>query len=102
MKLTLGRIAEFISATGEFAPEKTPHAYSIDSRTTVPGQLFFAVQGERLDGHDFVEQALEKGAVAAVVRHDRMGRYPPHTPLLAVEDSLAALQALATAVRKLW
>ena len=102
MKLTLGRIAEFISATGEFAPEKTPHAYSIDSRTTVPGQLFFAVQGERLDGHDFVEQALEKGAVAAVVRQDRMGRYPPHTPLLAVEDTLAALQALATAVRKLW
>jgi len=102
MKLTLGRIAEFISATGEFAPAQMAHAYSIDSRTTVSGKLFFAVQGERLDGHDFVEQALEKGAVAAVVRKDQMDRYPKHTPLLAVEDTLTALQALATAVRKLW
>ena len=35
--------------------------YSIDSRTVQPGELFFAVKGERLDGHDFVEQALEPG-----------------------------------------
>ena len=41
--------------------------YSIDSRTIRPGELFFAVKGERMDGHDFVAQALEKGAVAAVV-----------------------------------
>ena len=50
--------------------------YSIDSRTVGPGQLFFAVKGERLDGHDFVELALEKGAVAAVVRKDQLSRYP--------------------------
>ena len=102
MKLTLARIAEFISATGEFAPGEAAQAYSIDSRTVGPGQLFFAVKGERLDGHDFVAQALEKGAVAAVVRKDRLGRYPGKTRLLAVEDTLAALQTLATAVRKLW
>ena len=62
MKLTLARIAEFVSAMGEFAPEEIVQGYSIDSRTVGPGQLFFAVKGERLDGHDFVEQALEKGA----------------------------------------
>ncbi len=102
MKLTLAKIAEFVSAAGEFAPEEVAQAYSIDSRTVGPGQLFFAVKGERLDGHDFVRQALERGAVAAVVRRDHLGRFPAKVRLLAVEDALVALQTLATAVRKLW
>jgi UDP-N-acetylmuramoyl-tripeptide--D-alanyl-D-alanine ligase len=102
MKLTLARIAEFVSATGEFAHEEVARGYSIDSRTVGPGQLFFAVKGERLDGHDFVEQALKNGAAAAVVRKDQLERYPEQRRLLAVEDTLVALQTLATAVRKLW
>ena len=102
MKLTLSRIAEFVSAAGEFDPEHLAEGYSIDSRTVRAGQLFFAVKGERLDGHDFVEQALENGAIAAVVRKDRLNLYPRETRLLAVEDTLVALQTLATAVRKLW
>jgi UDP-N-acetylmuramoyl-tripeptide--D-alanyl-D-alanine ligase len=102
MKLALAKIAEFVSAAGEFSPEKVAQGYSIDSRTVGPGQLFFAVKGERLDGHDFVEAALGRGAVAAVVRADQLGRYPGETRLLAVEDTLVALQTLATAVRKLW
>jgi UDP-N-acetylmuramoyl-tripeptide--D-alanyl-D-alanine ligase len=102
MKLTLARVAEFISAAGRFPTEELVQAYSIDSRTIGPGQLFFAVKGERLDGHDFVEQALEKGAAGAVVRKDQLDRYPKKTRLLAVEDTLVALQTLATAVRKLW
>src|SRR5580658_1880478 len=102
MKLTLAKIAEFVSATGAFAPEELARGYSIDSRAVGPGQLFFAVKGERLDGHDFVAPALARGAVAAVVREDQLGRYPGETRLLAVEDTLVALQTLATAVRKLW
>src|ERR1022692_1382761 len=102
MRLTLAKIAEFISATGEFASAEVVRSYSIDSRTVGPGQLFFAVKGERLDGHDFVEQALERGAAAAVVRTDQLGRYPGDARLLAVEDTLTALQTLASAVRKLW
>src|SRR5258706_16161740 len=102
MKLPLSRVGEFISAVSEFACDETAQGYSIDSRTVGPGQLFFAVKGERLDGHDFVEQALAKGAVAAVVRRDQLSRYPKKARLLAVEDTLVALQTLATAVRKLW
>jgi UDP-N-acetylmuramoyl-tripeptide--D-alanyl-D-alanine ligase len=104
MKLTLAKIAGFISATGDFVQAESVSGYSIDSRTVGPGQLFFAVKGERLDGHDFVEQALEKGAASAVVRKDQLGRYSgkKKTKLLAVEDTLLALQALATAVRKMW
>ncbi|WP_339735023.1 UDP-N-acetylmuramoyl-tripeptide--D-alanyl-D-alanine ligase [uncultured Gimesia sp.] len=41
---------------------------SIDSRTTVPGDLFFAIQGKRLDGHQFVTEALRRGAQACVVK----------------------------------
>src|SRR6195256_451523 len=102
MKLSLGKIADFVSATGKFPREQSVSGYSIDSRTVGPGQLFFAVKGERLDGHEFVGEALEKGAVAAIVRKDRLGQYADKTRLLAVEDTLAALQTLATAVRKLW
>src|SRR5712675_1375905 len=102
MKLSLGKIADFVSAVGEFASDETAQGYSIDSRSVGPGQLFFAVKGERLDGHDFVGEALEKGAVAAIVRKDRLGQYADKTRLLPVEDTLGALQTLATAVRKLW
>ncbi|HTS36149.1 MAG TPA: UDP-N-acetylmuramoyl-tripeptide--D-alanyl-D-alanine ligase [Candidatus Solibacter sp.] len=102
MKLTLGKIAEFISAAGEFSADAVAWAYSIDSRTIGPGELFFAVKGERLDGHDFVAGALENGAVAAVVRKDQLHRYASQSQLLAVDDTLVALQTLATAVRKVW
>jgi UDP-N-acetylmuramoyl-tripeptide--D-alanyl-D-alanine ligase len=102
MKLPLSRIAEFVSATGEFDHKAIAQAYSIDSRTLQPGQLFFAVKGERMDGHDFVQQALEKGAVAAVVRKDELARYAVKTGLLAVADTLVALQTLGAAVRRLW
>jgi UDP-N-acetylmuramoyl-tripeptide--D-alanyl-D-alanine ligase len=102
MKLSLEKIADFVSAAGEFPREQSVSGYSIDSRTVGTGQLFFAVKGERLDGHEFVGEALEKGAVAAIVRNDRLGQYADTTRLLAVEDTLVALQTLATAVRKLW
>ena len=102
MKLPLSRIAEFTSASGEFDHKAIAQAYSIDSRTIQPGELFFAVKGERMDGHDFVQQALEKGAVAAVVRKDELARYAVKTRLLAVADTLVALQTLGAAVRRLW
>jgi UDP-N-acetylmuramoyl-tripeptide--D-alanyl-D-alanine ligase len=102
MKLPLSRIAEFTSASGEFDHKAIAQAYSIDSRTIQPGELFFAVKGERMDGHDFVQQALEKGAVAAVVGRDELARYAVKTRLVAVADTLVALQTLGAAVRRLW
>jgi UDP-N-acetylmuramoyl-tripeptide--D-alanyl-D-alanine ligase len=102
MKLPLARVAEFLSSTGEFDPQAVAQGYSIDSRTLQPGDLFFAVKGERMDGHDFVEQALQNGAVAAVVRGDQLTRYSTKTRLLPVPDPLVALQTLATGVRRLW
>ena len=102
MKLPLQKIAELTSAEGIFAHGAVAQGYSIDSRSVQPQQLFFAVKGERLDGHDYVQSALEKGAVAAVVQRDQLSRYPGKLPLLIVHDTLVALQRLATGVRQIW
>lgn len=108
MKLTLARISELLSATasatGATEAQAVAAGYSIDSRTLAPGELFFAVRGERLDGHDFVEAALERGALAAVVARKELARYPEaaRPKLLAVEDTLLALQELGAAARRAW
>ena len=102
MKLPLSRVAEFVTAHGEFDRSLVAQGYAIDSRTLLSGELFFAVQGERLDGHDYVAQALASGAIAAVVRKDQLARYSSKASLIAVDDTLVALQTLAACVRRLW
>jgi len=111
MKLTLAEAAIGAGALLE-APASFHEAgalvvggYSIDSRTVASGELFFAVRGDRHDGHDFVEAALKRGAVAAVVSHTRAATLPDAAlavPLLIADDPLAALQALAAHVRRQW
>jgi UDP-N-acetylmuramoyl-tripeptide--D-alanyl-D-alanine ligase len=73
-----------------------------DSRSLEAGDLFVALKGERFDGHDFVVQAFERGAAAAVVAADRAGALVgrPAGSLLAVADPLAALGALAAFWRR--
>jgi UDP-N-acetylmuramoyl-tripeptide--D-alanyl-D-alanine ligase len=102
MKLTLARAAGFMPASGDFNPDAAAGGYSIDSRTLQPGDLFFAVRGERLDGHDYVAAALDRGAVAAVVEHAQRERFASKSQLLVVDDSLLALQRLGAAVRRVW
>jgi UDP-N-acetylmuramoyl-tripeptide--D-alanyl-D-alanine ligase len=58
MKLTLGQVADSIRAEGVFDSRAEAVGYSIDSRTVGAGELFFAVKGERVDGHDYVEAAV--------------------------------------------
>ena len=79
--------------------------YSIDSRTVQAGELFFAVKGERLDGHDFVAAAMERGAAAAVVARAKVATLPDaalSNPLLVADDPHHALQQLAGHVRRQW
>lgn len=70
---------------------------SIDSRTLAPGDLFVALTAAR-DGHDFVADALRRGAGAAMVTHRPAG-VSATAPLLIVPDVLAGLHALAQAAR---
>ena len=101
MKLPLWRIAEFSAAKGDFEQEQVAMGYSIDSRTLNPGDLFIALKGDNFDGHDYVPQALERGAVAALVATGKPVHADSHK-LLVVEDTLRALQSLGAAARRLW
>ena len=64
-----------------------------DSREVIEGTLFFALRGEAMDGHRFVEGAFARGAAAAVVER------PVDGPHVLVDDGFAALQALGRAAR---
>src|SRR5947207_15549817 len=111
MKLTLAEAAVGTGSVLE-TPSSVPHAgalvaqgYSIDSRTIAPGEVFFAVRGDRFDGHDFVTAAVERGAMAAVVSRARVATLPDAAlavPLLIADDPLIALQALAAHLRRRW
>jgi UDP-N-acetylmuramoyl-tripeptide--D-alanyl-D-alanine ligase len=108
MILTLGKIADWIHAEGEFDSAKEAVGYSIDSRTVGAGELFFAVKGERVDGHDFVEAAIANGAVAAVVSMRWLAPAEfDERKLLRVPDDcdncvLDAMQKLAHRARREW
>jgi UDP-N-acetylmuramoyl-tripeptide--D-alanyl-D-alanine ligase len=72
---------------------------SIDTRTIVKGDAFFAIKGDNRDGHDFVETALKTGAGLAVVARDKRQQFATDAPLLIVADVLGALSDLARAAR---
>lgn len=76
----------------------TASGVTIDSRTVRPGELFAALPGERVDGHDFVAAALRAGAAAALVAR-RPEDVPEDAPLLLVADVLAGLAGLGRAAR---
>jgi UDP-N-acetylmuramoyl-tripeptide--D-alanyl-D-alanine ligase len=97
MMLTLGEVAEAIGSPAASA-EASVSGWSVDSRTTESGDLFFALRGPNHDGHQFVREAFQKGAVAAVV--ERAAEKPG--TLLEVKDTLEALQSVASRARRQW
>lgn len=89
---------EAVAATGGLsAVDWECSGVSIDTRTLQKGDLFVALKAAR-DGHDFVAQALEKGAAAALVSHIPEG-VEPDAPLLIVKDVLAGLEDLGKSAR---
>jgi UDP-N-acetylmuramoyl-tripeptide--D-alanyl-D-alanine ligase len=104
----IGASKEAASRLAEVAARE-PIGYSIDSRTAREGDLFFAIRGENYDGHQFVEEALKKGAIAAVVSEEFAASTSSASTnsadrerLIAVADTLAALQQLACGVIRRW
>ncbi len=93
--------------------DKQIRDYSIDSRSVGAGELFFALSqqdyaragfnGEFVDGHRFIGDAFERGAVAAVARKDHLDSLASvKDRLLLVDDAIAALQLLAHRVYTAW
>jgi len=82
--LTLHEVRE---AEGDLEGEVTGLTY--DSRKVMQGQVFFAISGENLDGHDFVSEALDRGAAAVVV--ERKGEWPRGTTWIRVSNVRRAM-----------
>ncbi|MDX6611610.1 MAG: UDP-N-acetylmuramoyl-tripeptide--D-alanyl-D-alanine ligase, partial [Blastocatellia bacterium] len=118
--MNLRTAAELMGATAEGWSaelfEKQINDFSIDSRSTAKGELFFALSqpdyeragfnGTFADAHSFIAGAFERGAVAAVARRERVAD-DPHLAvfrdrLLLVDDVIAALQTLARKVYEQW
>ncbi|MCO6419716.1 UDP-N-acetylmuramoyl-tripeptide--D-alanyl-D-alanine ligase [Siccirubricoccus sp. KC 17139] len=96
--MSLWTAAELRAATGgRLTAEVAVTGISIDTRTLAPGDLFIALRDAR-DGHDFVAQALARGAAAAMVDHAPPG-LGPEAPLLFVMETLQGLTALGAAGR---
>ena len=96
--MTLWTAAEAAEATkGRATTDWQVNGVSIDTRTLQPGDLFVALKAAR-DGHDFVAQALEKGAGAALVSRIPDG-VSEDAPLLIVDDVQQGLEALGQAAR---
>ena len=96
--MALWTSSEAAAATrGRSTADWVAHGVSIDTRTIQPGDLFVALSAAR-DGHDFVAQALEKGASAALVSRIPEG-LTEAAPLLIVADVQTALEALGRAAR---
>ena len=88
---------EVAAATGGTSSQDwQAHGLSINTRTIEPGELFIALQGPVFDGHDFVADALAKGAAAALV-HRRLENLDEDAPLTLVDDTLGALWRLGAA-----
>ncbi len=83
MKLSLDQLYEiFIASEG----------VETDTRKDLSGKIFFALKGENFDGNDFVEQALQQGALLAVTSRPQ---FKDHPQMTVVDDTLKTLQKLA-------
>jgi UDP-N-acetylmuramoyl-tripeptide--D-alanyl-D-alanine ligase len=91
------RLAEVALATGGVlrGEDVAISGVSTDSREALTGKLFVALRGERFDAHEFLAQAIEQGAAAALVERSENLDIPANFPLIVVKDTRLALGALS-------
>lgn len=97
-ELTLTLRGKLLNGGGDACPSGA----SLDTRKLLPGHLFFALPGEKSDGHDYLEQAVAKGAAGAVVSRIPPGFQSAGFPLVVVEDVASALREAAVMQRRLF
>jgi len=71
-----------------------------DSRQARAGDLFFAIPGERFDGHDFLNEVAAKGVAAVLLAREKIPAPLPECAVLVVDDTRGALGRLAAAYRR--
>jgi len=99
--LTLTNIAEIVQGklTGG-SGNIEPVGAAIDTRCIGEKELFFALKGEKADGHDFLTEARDRGAMAAIVSHRPSEYTDIGFPLIIVENVTKAMQQIALAMRR--
>lgn len=97
---TIEQIANMIPVLNDISSisSRKIKGVSMNTKTIETGNLFIPLKGERRDGHEFVEQAIEQGASASLWQKD-VPNPPTHLPIIIVEDTLLALQELARSYR---
>jgi len=95
-----GELSQWVSRLWENGmPEGMITGVSTDTRTIEPGNLYIAIRGENFDGHEFLEQAFEKGAAGALICKRFEGS---ENPVVCVPDTIKGLQDMARGYRKKW
>ena len=82
------------------SPSSLVNGLSTDSRQVQAGELFFAIKGDRFDGHDFLDEVVRKGVAAMVIERGRLPAVLPNCAVIAVEDTRRALGRLGAAYRR--
>ncbi len=92
MLMTMGQIVAAVQpeTISNLDVDTQVYGVSTDSRTTKPGEVFVAIRGEHFDGNSFVNEAMARGAVAAIV--DRETEPGKSSAVLRVPDGVKALQ----------
>jgi UDP-N-acetylmuramoyl-tripeptide--D-alanyl-D-alanine ligase len=98
MHLTFRQIAEMAGGEVVQGADLDTGSIVIDSREVKPDSVFFAISGERLDGHQFLSQALAGGCGAVVSQLP--ANIPPDKGIVRVADTTVALQNLARSIRE--
>jgi UDP-N-acetylmuramoyl-tripeptide--D-alanyl-D-alanine ligase len=106
-RLTLGDVIGILHPLGggvRISPQEPIGAVTTDSREIAPGGLFVALAGERVDGADFAEDAIRRGAQAVIVSEEGVWKIPPALlaahPVFVVRNPVEALGDLARAHRE--
>ena len=100
MQLMVDNLAHWSGGSWSYRPDVDEIlGVSQDTRIIGPGMLYVALVGERFDGHDYVREAFQKGAVAALVSESYRGEEPG---LLYVQEPVVALNKIAAAYRQSW
>ena len=99
MKRLLTELAGWLQAEGRLMDDVVVTGVSFDTRTLKEGDLFIPFRGELVNGHQFVRQAMEKGAAASLWMKDEPDA-PEGIPLIFIDDPELAMQQLARAYRK--
>ena len=104
MNLQLGEVATAVDGTLAGPATVLARGYSIDSRTVKAGDLFFAVKGPRFDGHDFLQQAVDKKASGIVIDAQFQTSIETKSDfgIIRLASPVEALRTLAKNVRRRW